>query len=248
VANPANGELTGHRFMMVLTTGSPLVASTCPHVGFSKVGRWVMHITSVASPMHHNQVLGHAAPKFVPEVSATLKGDNGRQLLISMNRSAILISAALRVMHPTLYFAGVETLLRLGTWAHDAGLHEMHDRIVHWASVFNVATIMCNRRSPPHRDPKCRPEAFDIMTSIGVYDPAIMTLKNFGITLKYDSCVMVAFSCHLVVHEMYVESGDRIVWAWFMRDSIHNYVGTPRSDFARYDQLLNAATQSTLKM
>jgi hypothetical protein len=225
--------------MMVPTNGSPLVASTFPHVGFSKVVRWVMHITSVASPMHHYQVLGHAAPKFAPEVSATLKGDNGKQLLISMNRSAILVSAALRVMHPALYFAGVETLLKLGTWAHDAGLHEMHDRIVHWASVFNVATIMCNRRSPPHRDPKCRPEAFDIMTSIGVYVPAVMNLKNFSIKLKYNSCVMVAFSCRLVVHEMYVESGDRIVSAWFMRDSVHNYVGTPRSDFARYDQLLD---------
>jgi hypothetical protein len=66
-----------------------------------------------------------------------------------------------------------------------------------------------------------------------------MNLKNFSIKLKYNSCVMVAFSCRLVVHEMYVESGDRIVSAWFMRDSVHNYVGTPRSDFARYDQLLD---------
>ena len=189
--------------------------------------------------IHRYKVLGHAAPRFDPEVSATLKGDHGSHLVKSMNRSAILISAALRVMHADLYFAGLETLLKLGAWAHDAGLHDIYDRIVHWASVFNVASIMCNRRSPPHRDPKCRPEAFDIMTSIGAYLPAIMNLKNFGIKLTYDSCVMVGFSCRLVVHEMYVESGDRIVWAWFMRDSLHNFVATPRPDFARYDNVLD---------
>jgi hypothetical protein len=158
---------------------------------------------------------------------------------MSMNRSAVLVSAALRVMHPDLYFAGVDTLLKLGQCAYGDGLPDMHDRIVHWGSVFNVAAIMCNRRSPPHRDPKCRPEAFDIMTSIGAYAPAIMDLKNLGIKLAYDSGVMVAFSCRLVVHEMYVESGDRIVWAWFMRDSIHNYVATPRPEFAKFDRFID---------
>ncbi|KAJ8583552.1 hypothetical protein M405DRAFT_748453 [Rhizopogon salebrosus TDB-379] len=185
-----------------------------------------------------HEVLGHAAPKFSPEVSATLKGDHGTQLVISMNLSAILASAALRVMHPALYFAGVDTLLKLGRWARDSGLEDMCDRILHWASVFNVASIMCNRRSPPHRDPKCRPEAFDIMTSISVYHPTVMNIQNFSIKLRYDSCVMVAFSCRLAVHGMHVESGDRIVWAWFMRDSVHNFVATPRPDFARYDCFL----------
>ena len=159
-----------------------------------------------------------------------------------MNMAAILVSAALRVMHPDLYFAGVDTLLKLGKWAGDEGLTDMYDRIANWGSVFNVAAIMCNRRSPPHRDPKCRPEAFDIMTSIGVYTPATMDLKNLGIKLAYHSGVMVAFSCRLVVHEMYVESGDRIVWAWFMRDSIHNYVATPRPEFASYNRFIHGVT------
>jgi hypothetical protein len=225
--------------MKVPTNGSPQVASTFLHVGFNKDMRCVRHFPLPLPPdIYHSQVLGHAAPKFSPEVSATLKGGHGTQLVISMNLSAILASAALRVMHPALYFAGVDTLLKLGRWARDSGLEDMCDCILHWASVFNVASIMCNRRSPPHRDPKCRPEAFDIMTSIGVYHPTVMNIQNFGIKLIYDSCVMVAFSCRLAVHGMHVESGDRIVWAWFMRDSVHNFVATPRPDFARYDCFL----------
>ena len=56
-----------------------------------------------------------------------------------MNTVAIVVSAALRVMHPDLYFAGVDTLLKLGKWAGDEGLTDMYDRIANWGSVFNVA-------------------------------------------------------------------------------------------------------------
>ncbi|KAG2029646.1 hypothetical protein BDR03DRAFT_1018115 [Suillus americanus] len=43
---------------------------------------------------------------FSPEVSVALKGDAGRNITMSLQRSSIIISAALRVMHPDLYWAG----------------------------------------------------------------------------------------------------------------------------------------------
>jgi hypothetical protein len=36
-------------------------------------------------------------------------------------------------------------------------------------------------------------------------------------------------------HRIDVEEGNRIVTAWYMRDSIHNFVGTPRTDYAKYN-------------
>ncbi|KAG1882455.1 hypothetical protein F4604DRAFT_1921646 [Suillus subluteus] len=171
---------------------------------------------------------------FSPDVSATLKGDVGHNITTSLQRSGILVSAALRVMHPDLYWAGIKTQVRLGEWATQHQLHDMTYHLKHWTSVFNVVLVICNRRSPPHRDPKCRPEAFDIMTTTGIYHPVIMDFMNLGIKFLYGSGSMLASSCRLVRHHMHVEEGNWIVTAWYMRDSIHNFVGTPRTDYAKY--------------
>ncbi|KAG1839395.1 hypothetical protein C8R48DRAFT_621665 [Suillus tomentosus] len=111
----------------------------------------------------------------------------------------------------------------------------MHCLLKHWALVYTGAAVMCNRDSPCHRDPKCPPEAFDILTCISSYQHAIMRLTNLGIDLVYNPGVMVSYSGRLVRHGIHVNEGDRIVWAWFMRDSVHNYACTPRPDYARYN-------------
>ncbi|KAG1851279.1 hypothetical protein C8R48DRAFT_542623, partial [Suillus tomentosus] len=147
--------------------------------------------------------------------------DVGRNITTSLQRSGILVSAALRVMHPDLYRAGIKTQVRLGEWATQYQLEDMCHHLKHWASVFNVVSVICNRRSPPHRDPKCRPEAFDIMTTAGIYHPVIMDFMNLGIKFLYDSGSMLASSCRLVRHHIHVEQGSWIVTAWYMRDSIH---------------------------
>lgn len=165
---------------------------------------------------------------FAPEVSASLKGDRGHEITVSTQRLGLLASAALRVMHPELYFAGLHTMLRLGEWAEKAGEKELLDRIMNWASVFNVATIICNRATPPHRDPKCPPQDLDLMMSVGDYGPALMDLPTLGIRLGYDSGTMVATCCRSVRHAVDVDHGDRVMWAWYMRDSVHNFVDIQR--------------------
>ncbi|KAG2127671.1 hypothetical protein DEU56DRAFT_758558 [Suillus clintonianus] len=186
---------------------------------------------------------------FSPEVSAALKGEAGCKIMVSLQRSGIIVSAALRVIHPDLYWARMETQVRLGTWAAQYGLDDMHHHLQRWTSVFNVVSIICNHWTPPHRDPKCRPAAFDIMTTAGVYHLAIMDFMNLGIKFLYDSGSILASSCRLVRHYMNVEEGNRIVTAWYMRDSIHNFVGTPSMEYAKYDHVfshVHVACQSHL--
>ncbi|KAG1891918.1 uncharacterized protein F5891DRAFT_963893, partial [Suillus fuscotomentosus] len=106
---------------------------------------------------------------FKPEVSATLKGECSLEMIMDMQRPALLASIALRVMHPQLYWASLRTHIELGHWSAQQGLHDMHRLLKHWASVYTGAAVMCNHDSPCHRDPKCPPEAFDILTCIGSY-------------------------------------------------------------------------------
>jgi hypothetical protein len=136
-------------------------------------------------------------------------------------------------MHPELYWAGMKTMLKLGMWAKEKMDEELLLLIRHWASVYNVATVMCNRSTPPHRDPRCPPEAFDIMTSFGPYGTAFMKIPNFGIKLAYNSGTMVAACCRVARHAVDLNTGDRIMWAWYMRDTVHNFVKIARPGYAR---------------
>ncbi|KAG2143568.1 uncharacterized protein EDB93DRAFT_1088254, partial [Suillus bovinus] len=171
---------------------------------------------------------------FSPDVSATLKGVDGHNITTSLQMSGILVSAALCIMHLDLYLAGIQTQVRLGEWASQYELHDMCYHLQRWTSVFNVVSVICNCQSPPNRDLKCRPEAFDIMTTAGIYHLVIMDFINLGIKFLYNSGSMLASLCRLVRHHMHVEEGNRIVTAWYMRDSIHNFVGTPRTEYTKY--------------
>ncbi|KAG1779887.1 hypothetical protein EV702DRAFT_965168 [Suillus placidus] len=111
----------------------------------------------------------------------------------------------------------------------------MNRLLKHWASIYTGAAIMCNRQSPEHRDPKCPPEAFDILTCIGSYPRTVVQLTNLGTDLAYNPGVMVSYLGCLVRHGIHVDEGDQIVWAWFLQDSMHNYACTPRSDYAQYN-------------
>ncbi|KAG2095119.1 uncharacterized protein F5147DRAFT_584713 [Suillus discolor] len=115
----------------------------------------------------------------------------------------------------------------------DNGHNDIYTRLQLWALVFNCTAVICNRQCPLHRDPRSAPEGFDIMTSVGHYCDGLMTLSNLSIQLQYKSGAIVACSGHLVRHGVTC-TGDRIVWAWFMRDSLHNFVGTPRPQYAKY--------------
>ncbi|KAG2747987.1 hypothetical protein P692DRAFT_201715939 [Suillus brevipes Sb2] len=93
-----------------------------------------------------------------------------------------------------------------------------------WPSVFNCAAVICNRQCPLYQDPRSTPKGFDIMTSVGHYCDGLMTLYNLSIRLQYNPGAMVGCSGHIVRHGV-TYTGNHIVWAWFIRDSLHNSWG-----------------------
>ncbi|KAG0693024.1 hypothetical protein DFH29DRAFT_881794 [Suillus ampliporus] len=60
-----------------------------------------------------------------------------------------------------------------------------------------------------------------------------LLLKGLIIQLQYNSGAMVGCSGHIVRHGV-TFTGDWIVWTWFMRDSLHNFVGTPQPQYVKY--------------
>ncbi|KAG1805034.1 uncharacterized protein HD556DRAFT_1192419, partial [Suillus plorans] len=73
-----------------------------------------------------------------PEVSASLKGPSCENILKAIARPAAIASAALRVMHPEQYWAGLRTLSNLRNKAVSKDLQQMPEALQYWASVFNT--------------------------------------------------------------------------------------------------------------
>jgi hypothetical protein len=172
-----------------------------------------------------------------PEVSASLKGPSSESILEAIARPAAIATAALRVMHPEQYFAGLRTMSALGDKAESNELPKMSETLEYWASVFNTLSIISNRETPNHRDHLSMPECFDILTTAGNYSNARMSMPGLQLEFKYDPGCMIAFSGRIVRHGVHAVQGDRIAWAWYMRDSVHSYAGVPSSGWARKEHI-----------
>ncbi|KAG1759448.1 hypothetical protein EV702DRAFT_986007 [Suillus placidus] len=57
-------------------------------------------------------------------------------------------------------------------------------------------------------------------------------LSSLQLEFKYNSGCMIVFSGRIVRHAVNDVEGDRIAWAWYMRDSVHIYAGVPSCGWA----------------
>ncbi|KAG2144056.1 hypothetical protein BD769DRAFT_1383075 [Suillus cothurnatus] len=132
------------------------------------------------------------------EVSASLKGPSSEKILESIARPAAIASAALRVMHPEQYWAGLRAFASLGQKAEGKELPKMSETLQYWASVFNTLSIISNQQTPNHRDHLSIPECFNILTSVGSYSHAWMSMPSLQLEFGYNSGCMIAFSGRIV--------------------------------------------------
>ncbi|KAG1824387.1 uncharacterized protein BJ212DRAFT_1260461, partial [Suillus subaureus] len=76
---------------------------------------------------------------------------------------------------------------------------------------------------------------FDILTTVGKYSNACMSMPSLQLEFRYDPSCMIAFSGRIVRHGVHEVEGDWITWAWYMRDSVHIYARVPSCGWARVD-------------
>ncbi|KAF8841144.1 hypothetical protein BDN67DRAFT_902064 [Paxillus ammoniavirescens] len=89
-----------------------------------------------------------------------------------------LINAILAAVHPKLYDRASAVIEKL---CADEEIMDLHGLIKEWPSVFTAITVLQNRESPFHHDPKSMPQGHDIFLSISSYGEAILELSTLGI-------------------------------------------------------------------
>ena len=166
-----------------------------------------------------------------PEVGAKIKKAAGLDWLNHISESNSILSTILAVIHPELHNTGRETFNRLRQ--HDKIQHQ--DVLRQWTSVFNGISVIRNRMTPPHRDGNSRKQWYDILTSIGHYRNCNLKLPGLGLSLEYSPGTVVGLSGGTLKHEVAYFEGERVCYACWMRDSVHEWAGVPGRSWMMID-------------
>lgn len=162
-----------------------------------------------------------------PNVSANFGEAAALDWLNAVSESNAVLSAILAVIHPTLYDAGRQTTERL-SGSPNICPPDILDR---WASVFSGVAVISNRSSPSHRDGGSRYNWYDVLVTLGRYQNCGLTLPGLGITLEYGPGTVVGISGMMIEHAVPDVEGDRLCYAYFMRNNVHEWANAPASDW-----------------
>jgi hypothetical protein len=156
-----------------------------------------------------------------------LKQEDASIWLDCISQSNSILSAILAVIHPELYDAGRETFNRL----RQNPEIQPQDVLLRWTSVFNGVSVIFNRLTPAHRDGNTRKQWYDLLVSLGSYRSCKLALPGLGISLEYGPGTVVGLLGATLEHEVPHFEGERVCYAYFMRDSVHEWAGVQGKDW-----------------
>ncbi|KII95853.1 hypothetical protein PLICRDRAFT_170451 [Plicaturopsis crispa FD-325 SS-3] len=163
----------------------------------------------------------HDTDSYPLQPSSTCTGNNAQYThpwLSDMAESIALINAVMAIIHPDLYRAGRDTLIRMRDAPEAASLAAVLDR---WTAVFNAVSVISSRETPIHRDNFSRAEWYDLLATVGRYTSAIFEVPSLGLRFDYSSGTIVGISGRVLPHGVSRAIGERLCLAFYMRDNVH---------------------------
>lgn len=127
------------------------------------------------------------------------------------------------MIHPELHDAGCETFNQL----RQNPQIQPQDILNRWTSAFNGISAIFNRLTPLHRDGNSRKQWYDMLVSLGRYQDCKLELPGLGLSLEYSPGTVIGFLGSTLQHEVSYFEGERICYAYWMRDSVHERAGVP---------------------
>lgn len=161
-----------------------------------------------------------------PATSANFKKQPALDWLCAISESNAILSAILSVIHPPLYDAGWQTIKRLRDTPQIG-----QDVLNRWASVFSGVSVISNRITPPHWDGNSRRNWYDLLATLGRYENCTLELPGLGISLEYGPGTVAGISGCVLEHAVPGFNGDRVCYAYFMRNNVHEWANVPGNDW-----------------
>lgn len=157
-----------------------------------------------------------------------------------MTETFAQLGAILQVIHPDMYAAGREAMVRLSQNPDVASNAEDLKTILRiWSTPFSALSVISNRATPTHIDGGARHPWPDILLTVGTYKYAEMDLPTLGYRLEYRPNTMVVVLSKAIPHGVQRCKTDRVCIAMYMKDNVHHRLGVRPAQWVRMNDLLS---------
>ncbi|KAF8260299.1 hypothetical protein EI94DRAFT_1611517 [Lactarius quietus] len=169
------------------------------------------------SPTWFQQV--HETVQDWPEAATIFRKPATLEWLDAISQSNSILSAILAVIHLPLHKAGQKTFNQLRQRTNI----QPQDVLRQWTSILNSIAVICNHLTPPHQDSESRRKWYDLLVTLGCYQNCNLELLGLGLSSKYGPGTVVGILGVTLEHEVPSFDGERVCYAYFMRDNIHEW-------------------------
>jgi hypothetical protein len=151
------------------------------------------------------------------------------------------MAGILAITHPEQFQAGISILQQVKsnpTLLREPG-HFIHV-LKTWCVPFTGVSIIANRETLSHRDVGGSPHWYDILATMGNYDHTTFHLPSLHAAFPYRPGTVVAIAGKVIPHSVdAIGDGDRVCFAWFMREDVRKYLDIPEGTLCHGDPILS---------
>lgn len=191
------------------------------------------------SPCWYEQ--GHTPPAHKPGPSATLANDTGTDpFLAEIQEINALVGGALAIVQPFLFAASMKAWRNVLASKESVKNHaRMEELLGLWPSPFTAISLIVNRETPIHRDPKGGKFLFDAVLTLGNYKRGRFEIPGVGMRVRYDPGTMVLLASHTLAHGASMVDADRYCIASFFRPHVLKAYGDAAYEFETPENLIS---------
>jgi hypothetical protein len=139
------------------------------------------------------------------------------------------LNSLLSLIAPDLFQAGMEAIGRLKT------SNSEHGNLQLWPTAFSAIGVIVNRKTLCHRDQGGWFPCFDMLVAAGNYEECYLDVPDVGARFKYKPGTAIAICGKVLRHSVTGwDGGERICYAHYMRNNVHNRLKVEQSTWTRY--------------
>ena len=152
-----------------------------------------------------------------------------------------LCGGLLAIVHPELFRECINVYDRFRTnpAAFLRGPQLFESALDAWANPFSGLALISNRATPVHRDNSSRYQWYDVLTTLGHYKDLSISVPESGLTFSYKPGTMVALSGRSLAHSVPEANGERVCFAYFVRDKVHTHAGSVGGEWPTMEAILH---------
>ena len=141
----------------------------------------------------------------------------------------VICNAITALVGPQQYDSGLAAIQQIKAGIE---LNHSHPNLQEWISVWSGLALIVNRLTLFHRDKGAAPSCFDLLIGGGTHTECNLDIPDLGATFSYLPGTAIALTGRVLRHGVRKwGGGERICFAHYMKDLVHNRLKLQRPDW-----------------